>query len=104
MGSSLVAVTYRNKIKTNFQGKKMPQENTSCKCLSLIMLDCVIRVNKKYYPQIILKECKYKIKNTKTEDLNNDDLDASSSNESDNKYDSESDNVNDNKSNKESID
>ena len=35
----------------NFKGKKVPKENTLYKCLSLIMLDSVIRVNKKYYPQ-----------------------------------------------------
>ena len=33
----------------NFQGKKMPKENESYKCLSLIMLDSLIRANKKYY-------------------------------------------------------
>ena len=30
---------YRDKINTNFQGKKVPKENESYKCLSLIMLD-----------------------------------------------------------------
>ena len=53
---------YRDKINTNFQGKKIPKENASCKCLSLIMLDSVIRVSKKYYPQTLLEECKYEIK------------------------------------------
>ena len=48
------------------------------------MLDSVIRVNKKYYPQTLLEECKYTIKNNKMENLINDDLDPSSSNESDN--------------------
>ena len=41
--------SYGDKVNTNFQGKKIPKENTSYKCLSLIMLDFVIRVNKKYY-------------------------------------------------------
>ena len=59
------------------------------------MLDSVIRGNKKYYPQILLEECKYKIKNNKMENLINDDLDLSSSDESD----SESDNGSDNESN-----
>ena len=30
-------------------------------CLSLIILDSVIRVSKKYYPQTFLEECKYEI-------------------------------------------
>ena len=40
---------YEDKENTNFQGKKVPKENASYKCLSLIMLDSVIRVNKIYY-------------------------------------------------------
>ena len=49
------------------------------KCLSLIVLDSVIRVNKKYYPQTLLEECKYVIRKNKVENLINDDLDLSSS-------------------------
>ena len=32
------------------------------------MVDFVIRVNKKYYPQTLLEECKYEIKMTKVND------------------------------------
>ena len=42
--------------------KTVAKENASCKCLSLIMLDSVIRVNKKYYPQTLLEEYKYVIR------------------------------------------
>ena len=35
-----------DRVKTNFQDKKVPKENASYKCLSLIMLDSVIRANK----------------------------------------------------------
>ena len=42
---------YGDRVNTNFQGKKVPKENASYKCLSLIMLDSVIGVNKKYYPK-----------------------------------------------------
>ena len=31
--------SYGDKVNTNFQGKKIPKENASYKCLSLIMLD-----------------------------------------------------------------
>ena len=44
---------------TNLYNKKMPKENTPCKCLSTIMLDSVIKVNKKYYLETFLEECKY---------------------------------------------
>ena len=54
---------YGDKVNTNFQDKKIPKENASYKCLSLIMLDFVIRVNKMYYPQTLLEE--WQIWNTK---------------------------------------
>ena len=44
---------YGDKINTNFQDKKIPKEDASYKCLSLVMLDSVIRVNKKHYPQTL---------------------------------------------------
>ena len=59
--------SYEDKINTNSQGKKIPKENASYKCLSVIMLDSVIRINKKYYPQTLLEECKYEIKKNKME-------------------------------------
>ena len=33
---------YEDRVNTNFQGKKVPKENVSYKCLSSIMLDFVI--------------------------------------------------------------
>ena len=62
------------------------------------MLDSVIRVNKKYYPQTLLEECKYVIRKSKIENLINNDLNLSSSDESDNDNDNESDNKSDNES------
>ena len=44
---------------TNFHNKKMPKEKAPCKCLSIIMLDSVIKENKKCYLQKFLEECKY---------------------------------------------
>ena len=41
---------YDNKVNTNFQGKEVPKEGSSYKCLSLIMLDSVVKVGKKFYP------------------------------------------------------
>ena len=85
--------SYRDNVNTNFHGKKIPKENASNKCLSLIMLGSVIRVNRKYYPQKLLEECIYEIKKTKMENIINDNLDPSSS---DNETDSDSDNDTDN--------
>ena len=47
----------------------MPQEKVPCKCLSIIMLDSVITVNIKYYPQTLLEECKYVQEKTIIENL-----------------------------------
>ena len=51
------------------------------------MLDSVIRVNKKYYPQTLLEEGKYVIRKNKMENLINHDLSLNSSDESDNESD-----------------
>ena len=86
---------YEDRVNTNFQGKKGPKEDTSYKCLLLIMLDSVIRVNKKYYPQTLLEECKYVLRKNKMANLINDDLDLSSSDESDNETYNETDSESD---------
>ena len=86
---------YREKITTNFQDKKVTKEGASYKCLSLIVLESVIKISKKYYPQTLLEECKYEIKKIKTENLINDDFDSNS--ESDTESDSGSDNESDDK-------
>ena len=64
--------------------------------MSLIILNFVIRANKKYFPKIPLEECKYEIKKKKMENLINDDLDLSSPDESDSEFDNGSDNGSDN--------
>ena len=51
---------YDDNVNTNFQGKKVPKENASCKCLSLIMLDSIVKVKKKYYPQTFWKNANMK--------------------------------------------
>ena len=50
---------FDNKVNTNFQGKETPKGDSSYKCLSLIMLDSVAKVGKKYYSQVFLEECKH---------------------------------------------
>ena len=57
----------------------MPKEKAPCKCLSIIILDSVIKANKKYYPQILLQECKYAQEKTKIENHIDKDLEKSES-------------------------
>ena len=83
---------YDDNVNTNFQDKEMLKENISWKCLSLVMLDS-FKVKKKYYSQTLLEEFKHEIKETKMENLINDELEASSSDdESDNKTNNENGN------------
>ena len=79
---------------TNFLNKKMPKEITLCKYLSIIMLDFVIKANKKYYPQTLLEVCRYVQGKIKKEKLINDDLERSES-DSDSTNETESDTDND---------
>ena len=48
-----------DKVNRNFQGKKKRKEEKA-KRLSLLMLDCVIRANKKYYPKHFWKSVNMK--------------------------------------------
>ena len=49
-------------IKTNFLGNGVPKENMHYTCITCITIDYVMRIDKKYFPQVYLKECKYIIK------------------------------------------
>ena len=85
--------TYADSIITNFHNKKMPKEKAPCKCLSIIMIDSVIKANKKYYPQPLLEECKYIQEKMKTENYIDEELEKIESNsESDNETESDIDN------------
>ena len=67
----------------NYQKKNKPY-----KCVLLISLDSIIKINKKYYPQTLLQECVYKLINKKVDNIiTNINLDSSS--ESDNELDYE---------------
>ena len=68
---------YPGSLITNFHNKKMPKEKEPCKCLSILMIDSVIKANKKYSPQTFLEECKYMQEKTKIENYINEDLENS---------------------------
>ena len=69
---------YADSIVTDFYNKKMPKEKSPCKCLSIIILDPVIKANKKYHTQTFLEECKYIQKKIKNEKYIDDDLKSDS--------------------------
>ena len=68
----------------------MPKVKAPCKSLSIMILDSVIKGKKKCYLQILLEECKHKLKKIKMENLTDDDLEKSLSDESNNEADNDS--------------
>ena len=62
---------YNNRLYTNFQHNKIPKDNEYFACLPAILLDSIfINLGKEYYPQILLKDCKYSIKRKRNSKYN----------------------------------
>ena len=80
---------YAGSVITNFHNKKVSKEKTPCKCLSIIMLDSVIKANKKYYPQTLLEECKDTQEKINYIDDNLEESDSNDETKSDNDNDGE---------------
>ena len=87
---------YAGSMITNFQRKTILKEKTPCERLSvsIIMLGSVIKAKKKYYPQTLLKECKYEQEKIKMESLIDDNLEKRSSDGSDIESDKDNDECN----------
>ena len=49
-------------IKTNFSGNGVPKENMHFTFIACITIDSVMKMDEKYFPQVYLEECKYKVK------------------------------------------
>ena len=80
---------YAGSAITNSHNKKMSKEKAPCKCLSIIMIDSVIKANKKYYPKTLLEECKYVQEKIRTENYTDDELDSDSNNETESDIDND---------------
>ena len=73
---------YDGAIKTNFFGNAIPKENMDYTCIACITIDSVMRIDKKNYPQVYLKEGKYKIKKMQMSRFINTELDLDSESDS----------------------
>ena len=60
---------YDGMIKTNFLNNSMSKENMHYTCIACITIDSAMKMGKKYFLQVYLEECKYKIKKYKCRDL-----------------------------------
>ena len=49
-------------VKTNFLGNKVSKENMHYTCIASVAIDSVMRMDKKFYPEVYLEEYKYKAK------------------------------------------
>ena len=67
---------YGGKVKTNFLGNGVPEENSHYTCIACITVDSIMRMEKKNHPQVYLKECKYKIKKIQMSRFINNELDS----------------------------
>ena len=65
-------------VKTSFSDTIIPEERVKCECISCISGDSVLKIEKKYYPQVYLEQCKYKMKERKIKSLIDYDLDSDS--------------------------
>ena len=63
-----------SRINTIFLGNKIPEETNANKeyytCLSVILLDSVVKIASDYYLPIFLEECKFSLKKKKDESDN----------------------------------
>ena len=66
-------------IKTNFLGNDVPNKNMHYTFIACITMDFVMRMDKRYFPQVYLKECKYKIKRIQMPRFTNAELKSDSS-------------------------
>ena len=68
-------------VKTLFNDDIIPEERIEWECISYITVDSVLKIEKKYYPQVYLEQCKYKVKERKIKNLIAYDLDSDSEDE-----------------------
>ena len=68
-------------VKSLFSDDVIPEEMVDCECISCISVDSVLKTEKKYYPQVYLEHCNYKVKERKIKNLSDYDLDSDSDSE-----------------------
>ena len=91
---------YDGMIKTNFLNNSMPKENMHYTCIACITIDSAMKMGKKYFLQVYLEECKYKIQKIQMSRFINVELKSDSDyySDDDSNYDSDDDNYSDNDS------
>ena len=70
-------------IKTLFDGDKIHEERIEHILIACISIDSVLKVDEKYYPQVYLEQCKYKVKKREMKSFIDYEIDLDSDYESD---------------------
>ena len=61
--------TYGDKFYTNFRGLNAAEDDIECESFTVISIDSLLVYDKKYYLQVFLDNCAYKILNKKSDRL-----------------------------------
>ena len=63
-------------VRTSFSDDIIPEEKNEHGFIPCISVDSALKIDKKYYPQVCLEQCKYKVKKREIKSLINYDLDS----------------------------
>ena len=66
--------TYSDKFCTNFRGLNVPEDDIECESFTVISIDSLLVYKSKYYLQVYLDNCAYKIANKQMTDYLGDNL------------------------------
>ena len=48
-------------VKTLFDNDEIPEEKIEHECIPCISVVSILKIDEKYYPQVYLEQCKYKV-------------------------------------------
>ena len=82
---------FGGKIKANYLGNEVPEENMHYICIACITIDSVMRIDKKNDRQVYSEECKYRVKKMQMSRFINTELKSDSDSEPDSEVESKSD-------------
>ena len=60
--------TYGDKVYSNFSGLSVPEDDIECESFTVISIDSLLVYENKYYHQIYLDNCAYKLANKQMTD------------------------------------
>ena len=75
--------TFSEVIKTLFDGGEIPRERIEYSCIPCISIDSVLKIDKSYYGQVYLEQCKYRVKKREIKSLIDYEIELDSDYESD---------------------